>query len=153
MAVSGIFSGFARKLQGPRKANPPRILGRNSPEPLSQPSARGVSQKKIQFQPSFSYLLTWAIPPVRLGLSGRKFRKHPGPETLSELFLEFPSRVRLGCPKPYNSRHLKAPERFQNCLPASRAGDASFFTKVVLETASQSRWWNNPAVSEGISDY
>ena len=54
-----------------------------------------------------------------------KFGKTP--ETLSELFLEFPSRVRLGFPKPYNSRHLKAPEHFQNSLPPSTAGDASFF--------------------------
>ena len=49
------------------------------------------------------------------------------PETLSERFLEFPSRVRLGCPKPYNSRHLGLRERFQNSLPPSTAGDASFF--------------------------
>ena len=56
-------------------------------------------------------------------------RKNSGKtlETLSELFLEFPSRVRLGSSKPYNSRHLKAPERFQNSLPPSTAGDASFF--------------------------
>ena len=51
-----------------------------------------------------------------------KFRKD-----LSERFLEFPSRVRLGYPKPYNSRHLRLPERFQNSLPPSMAGDASFF--------------------------
>ena len=49
------------------------------------------------------------------------------PETLSELFLEFPSRVRLGSPKAYNSRHLEAPEHFQNYLPPSTAGDASLF--------------------------
>ena len=30
-------------------------------------------------------------------------------------------------PQPYNSRHLKAPEHFQNSLPPSTAGDASFF--------------------------
>ena len=73
-------------------------------------------------------ILYYATPPVRLRLSGRnsgKFGKTP--KTLSELSLEFPSRVRLGSPKPYNSRHLKAPERFQNCLPPSTAGDASFF--------------------------
>ena len=69
--------------------------------------------------------LSWATPPVRLGLSGRNSGKTP--ETLSERFLEFPSRVRLGCPKPYNSRHLRLPERFQNYLPPSTAGDASFF--------------------------
>ena len=70
-------------------------------------------------------LCTWAIPPVRLGLPGRNSGKTP--ETLSERFLEFPSRVRLGCPKPYNSRHSRLPERFQNSLPPSTAGNASFF--------------------------
>ena len=47
------------------------------------------------------------------------FRRNSGKtlETLSEFFLEFPSRVRLGSPKPYHSRHLKAPEHFQNSLP------------------------------------
>ena len=49
------------------------------------------------------------------------------PETLSERFLEFPSRVRLGCPKPYNSRRMRFPERFQNSFPPSTAGGASFF--------------------------
>ena len=62
------------------------------------------------------------------GTFRKKFRKNSGktPETLSERFLEFPSRVRLGCPKPYNSRHLRRPEHFQNSLPPSAAGDASF---------------------------
>ena len=67
--------------------------------------------------------------PSTAGTFRKKFRKNSGktPETLSELFLEFPSRVRLGCPKTYNSRHLRLPERFQNSLPPSTAGDASFF--------------------------
>ena len=57
--------------------------------------------------------------PSTAGTFRKKFRKNSGktPETLSERFLEFPSRVRLGCPKPYNSRHLRLPERFQNSLP------------------------------------
>ena len=77
--------------------------------------------------PHFSFW--WAIPPVRLGTFRRKFRKISGktPETLSERFLEFPSTVRLGCPKPYNSRHLRLREHFQNSLPLNTAGDASFF--------------------------
>ena len=68
--------------------------------------------------------------PSTAGHFRKKFRKNSGktPETLSERFLEFPSRVRLGCPKPYNSRHLKAPEHFQNYLPPSTAGDISFCT-------------------------
>ena len=67
--------------------------------------------------------------PSTAGTFRKKFRKNSGktPETLSERFLEFPSRVRLGCPKPYNSRHVRLPEHFQNYLPPSTAGDASFF--------------------------
>ena len=49
------------------------------------------------------------------------------PEMLSERFLEFPSRVRLGCPKPYNSRHLRLPERFQNSLPPQYGWGRLFF--------------------------
>ena len=73
--------------------------------------------------------LTVGHTPSTAGTFRKKFRKNSGktPETLSERFLEFPSRVRLGCPKPYNSRHLRLPERFQNSLPPSTAGDASFF--------------------------
>ena len=67
--------------------------------------------------------------PSTAGTFRKKFRKYFGktPETLSERFLEFPSRVRLGCPKPYSSRHLRLAEHFQNSLPPSTAGDASFF--------------------------
>ena len=62
------------------------------------------------------------------GTFRKKFRKHSGKtlETLSERFLEFPSRLRLGCSKSYNSRHLRLSEHFQNYLPRSTAGDASF---------------------------
>ena len=72
-------------------------------------------------------LLVFSFP--RLGLSGRTSGKTP--ETLSELFLEVRSRVRLGSPKPCNSRqwNLKAPEHFQNSLPPPpprAARDASF---------------------------
>ena len=56
------------------------------------------------------------------------FRKNSGknPETLSERFLEFSSRVRLGSPNPYNSRHLRRPEHFQNSLPPVRLGAPLF---------------------------
>ena len=69
--------------------------------------------------------------PSTAGTFRRKLRKNSGktPETLSELFLEFPSRVRLGSPKPYNSRHLKAPERFQNSLPPKYGWGRLFFQK------------------------
>ena len=67
--------------------------------------------------------------PSTAGTFRKKFRKNSGktPETLSERFLKFPSRVRLGSPKPYNSWHLRLPEHFQNSLPPSTAGNASFF--------------------------
>ena len=82
--------------------------------------------------------------PSTAGIFRKKFRKNSEktPETLSELFLEFPSRVRLGCPKPYNSRYLKAPEHFQNSLPPVRLGTL-LFSEVVPERASQSRSWNS----------
>ena len=50
--------------------------------------------------------------PITAGTFQETFRKNPGttPKMLSELFLEFPSSVRLGSPKPYNSRHLKPPQ-------------------------------------------
>ena len=82
----------------------------------------------LKFPPTLILVHGWLFPGTA-GTFRKEFRKNSGktPETLSERFLEFPSRVRLGCPKPYNSRHLKAPEHFQNCLPPSTAGDASFF--------------------------
>ena len=63
------------------------------------------------------------------------------PETLSERFLEFPSRVRLGSPKPYNSRHLRLPH-FQNSLPSIR-----------LVTPLFSAGHGIPISTEGISDF
>ena len=82
--------------------------------------------------------------PTTAGTFRKKFRKNSGktPETLSERFLEFPSRVRLGSPKTYNSRHLRLPEHFQNSLPPVLLG-THLFSEVVPERASQSRSWNS----------
>ena len=57
--------------------------------------------------------------PSTAGTFRKKFRKNSRktPETLSERILEFPSRVRLGCPKPYNSMNLRLPEHFQTDYP------------------------------------
>ena len=92
-----------------------------------------------------------AHTPSRAGTSRKKFWKNSRktPDTLSELFLEFPSRVRSGSPKPYNSRHLRLPEHFQNCLSLRTAGDASFFPEVVPERASQ-RSWNSHSTEEPV---
>ena len=81
--------------------------------------------------------------PSTAGTFRKKFRKNSGktPETLSEHFLEFPSRVRLGSLKPYNSRHLSLPEHFQNSLPPLRLG-TPLFSDLVPERASQSWSWN-----------
>ena len=77
--------------------------------------------------------------PSTAGTFRKKFRKNSGktPETLSEHFQEFPSRVRLGSPKPYNLRRLRLPEHFQNSLPPSTAGDASFFRSASGEGLSE----------------
>ena len=89
-------------------------------------------------RPSLCLPKCYDIPPVRLGLSGKNSGKIP--ETLSEFFLELPLRVRLG--SPYNSRHLKAPEDFQNSPPPVRLGTL-LFSEVVPERVSQSRSWNS----------
>ena len=70
--------------------------------------------------------------------------ERPRRRTLSELFQEFPSRVRLGSPKPYNSRHLKPPEHFQNSLPPVQLGTL-LFSEVVPERASQSWCRGSPS--------
>ena len=51
--------------------------------------------------------------------------------------MEFPWRVRLGCPKPYNSRHLRLPEHFQNSLPPIRMGTPLFFRSGSREGLSE----------------
>ena len=95
---------------------------------------------------------TMGHSPSTAGTFRKKFRKDSGktPETLSEFFLEFPSRVRLGSPKSYISRHLRLPEHFQNSLPLSTAGDASFqkwFRRGPLRAGH-----GIPSSTEGISD-
>ena len=67
--------------------------------------------------------------PSMAGTFRKKFRKNSGKtqETLSERFLAFPSRVRLGCPKTYSSRHLRLPKRFQNSLPPQYGWGRFFF--------------------------
>ena len=92
--------------------------------------------------------------PSTAGTFRKKLRKNSGktPEMLSERFLEFPSRVRLGSPKPYNSRHLRPSERFQNYLPPSTAGDASFFRSDSGEGLSE-LVMEFPASTGSISDF
>ena len=88
----------------------------------------------------FEIVLELGHTPSTAGTFRKKFQRNSGktPETLSERFLEFPSRVRLGPPKPYNSRHLKAPEHFQNSLPPQYGWGRFFFQKWFGEGLSES---------------
>ena len=73
--------------------------------------------------------LLWAIPPVRLGLSGRNSGKTPErPRKRSQsVSWNFPREYGWDAPNPISQGILRFPERFQNSLPPSTAGDASFF--------------------------
>ena len=96
-------------------------------DPSVLPDKHKMSDHRIAH---LKVLLSWlGRTPSTAGTFRKKFRKNSGKtlETLSERFLEFLSRVRLECPKPCNSRHLRLPEHFQNSLPPSTAGGASFF--------------------------
>ena len=78
---------------------------------------------------SSAAVTNWAIPPVRLGISGRNSGRIPErPGNALRAFPGIPLESTAGIPKPYNSRHLRFPEHFQNSLPPRTAGDASFFS-------------------------
>ena len=69
----------------------------------------------------------WAISPVRWHFQEEipeKIRKDPA--NALRAFPGIPLRVRLGSPKPYNSRQLRLPEHFQNSLPPVRLGRLFF---------------------------
>ena len=150
VAISGISSRVLNENPGksrkkyrenwpePRHAINYRIPGKWKGKPAAKPC-----DTALKLDPIFCVGCLGRTPSTA-GTFRKKFRKNSGktPETLSERFLEFPSRVRLGCPKSYNSRHLRLPEHFQNCLPPSTAGDASFF-RSGPERASQSCPWNS----------
>ena len=61
----------------------------------------------------------WAIPPVRLGLSGRNSGNFPERPRKRSQSVSCKSSREYGWdpPKPYNSRHLRLPGHFQNYLP------------------------------------
>ena len=101
----------------------------------------------------FKTLFHLGHTPSTAGTFRKRFRKNSGktPETLSERFLEFPSRVWLGCPKPYNLRHLRLPEHFQNSLPPVQLGTPLFqkwFRRGPLRAGH-----GIPSSTEGISDH
>ena len=98
----------------------------------------GIATRKPKPAPKLGHT------PSTAGTFRRKFRKYSGknPEMLSELFLDSPRNYGWDPPKPYNSRHLKPPEYFQNWLPSNTAWDAPF-SEVVPERASQSCSWSS----------
>ena len=90
-------------VQGPAKQN--ASPGEQSEAPRRRwkqnPGAENQDSQHMLEQPRGPFL---GHTPSTAGTFRKKFRKNSGktPETLSERFLEFPSSVRLGCPKPYN---------------------------------------------------
>ena len=73
------------------------------------------------------------------------------PETLSELFLELPSRVQLGTPKPYNSMQLKPPEHFQNSPP--QYGWGRLFFRKCFRSGPLRAGHGIPSSTDGMSEY
>ena len=96
----------------------------------------------------------WATPPVRLGLSGRNSGRIPErPRKRSQsVSWNSPSRVRLGCPKPYNSRQLGLPEHFQNSLPPKYGWGRLFFQKW-FQRGPLRAGHGIPGSTGGISEY
>ena len=132
---------FCKKFVAPKKYFVPKFALRkchlNDMAPFRWPLLRSADPSPALGSRVAAYLVMVDVTcslghsPSTAGTFRQKLRKRSGktPETLSERFLEFPSRVRLGSHKPYSSRLLRLPEHFQNSLPLSTAGDASSFQK------------------------
>ena len=92
----------------------------------------------------FLYTFSWAHllltyvghTPCTAGTFQKKFRKDPG--NALRAFPGIPPKSTAGIPKPYNSRHLKAPEHFQNSLPPVRLRALLFFRSGSGEGLSES---------------
>ena len=111
------------------------IDGRESSIPLQRMprliSTKGSNGKRQTQSRKDVFLPSMGHTPSTAGTFRKKFRKNSGktPEMLSERFLEFPSRVRLGSLKLYTSRHVRLPEHFQNSLPPQYGWGRLFFQK------------------------
>ena len=103
---------------GARGPKGPRDTPRDTPGTLR---ARRVRETPVAGPyPQYGWDFPEEIP--------ERLRKDPG-NALRAFPGSFPSRVRLGCPKPCNSRHLRLPEHFQNLSPPVRLG-AFLFSEV-----------------------
>ena len=98
---------------------------------------------------SLEDLLYWATPPVWLGLSRRNSGKTP--ETLSERFLEFSSRVRLGSPKPYIIQCIWGFQSISIFLSPQYGWRRLFFQKW-FQRGPVRAGHGIPSSTEGISD-
>ena len=134
---------------------PPTILGDlyRIPEKLPKSSADKMyraCETKDQTLKKIRTLL--GHTPSTAATFRKKFRKNSGktPETLWERFLEFPSRVRLGSPKP-NSRHLRLPERFPEFSPPQYGWERLFFQNWFRRGPPRAGH-GIPSSTEGISD-
>ena len=110
-----------------------------SPVPIHfpQPERHGKSSD-VGARGRMAILTNVGHTPSTAGTFRKKFRKNlERPRKRSH------SRVRLGSPKPYNSRHLRLPEHFQNSLPLGVAGDASFFRSSSGKGLSELLSWNS----------
>ena len=81
--------------------------------------AENGPSKTAHYAPQLQY--SWDFPEE----IPEKFLKDP--RNALRAFLGIPLKSTAGIPQAYNSRHLWRPEHFQNYLPLSTAGDASFF--------------------------
>ena len=77
----------------------------------------------VEYAPIIAYFHT----PSMAGTFRKKFRKNwkdPG-----NALRGFPGTPLQKSPKPYNSKRLRLPEHFLNCLPSVRLGTSLFFQK------------------------
>ena len=118
---SGVYArGFRKKSKG-RGTNLDKLEGNFGPLSL------GDTQSTFPFR-GRPFLVLGHTPST-----ARTFRKKlrkilERPRKHSQSFSwKLPREYGWDPTNPYTSRHLKAPEHFQNSLPPSTAGDASFF--------------------------
>ena len=92
--------------------------------------------------------------PSTAGTFRKKFRKIPErPRKRSQsVSWNSPREYGWDAPNPYNSRHLRLPEHFQNSLLPSTAGDALFFQKWFRRGPLRAGH-GIPSSTGGISDF
>ena len=92
--------------------------------------------------------------PSTAGTFRRKFRKNSRktPEKLSELFLEFPSRVQLGSPQTLSFKAFDGSRAFPESSPPPQYGRGRLFFQKWLRRGPLRVGHGIPSSTEGISD-